>query len=79
VCKEWQIPDDTEQTESEPAEMAAAPPPLPSASPPAKTISAPKDPSSVPRATPAPKSGHPIEIESVEGGLSELLKKLEGQ
>jgi twitching motility protein PilT len=74
--KDWQIPGDGEQAESEPAEAL---PPGPASPPASLPALAPAKESPPLRATPSSKTSHPIEIEPIEGGLSELLKKLEGQ
>jgi len=73
--KDWYIPTADEQAESEPAEASGPPASLPPVGArPAKAES---------KAPPAPpgsglKPSGPIEIEPVEGGLGEVLKKLDG-
>ena len=73
--KNWFIPSETESAEAEPTEVAPIAP-LPSAQ-----FAASKAPEKgdlpVKSSPAAPKTGGPIEIEPVEGGLEELLKKLE--
>ena len=76
--KDWHIPDAGEQADSEPTEAAAGPVVLPPVVTSAKPAPAEKD-LPAQRAVPTTKPGHPIEIEPVEGGLSELIKRLEGQ
>ncbi len=76
--KDWHVPDAGEQAESDPDDAVVSSAVLPPASIPAKAIGAEKE-SPPRRAAPSPTGGRPIEIEPVEGGLSELLKKLEGQ
>ena len=76
--KDWHIPDAGEQADSEPTEAAAGPVALPSVVTNSKPVPAEKD-LPAQRAVPTTKPGHPIEIEPVEGGLSELIKRLEGQ
>jgi len=70
--KNWHIPSDSESAEAEPAEVIAAPR-LPAA--------APRQASEAPKPAPRPvgegASSGRIEIEPEEGGLGELLKKLE--
>lgn len=75
--KQWHIPDDAEKAESEPVgERVAAAGALPAV--PRSTRGSGKQ--TPPQASPAEAahSGRPIEIEPVEGGLSELIKKFEG-
>jgi twitching motility protein PilT len=69
--KNWYVPSETEAPDSEPAaetdpQEHLAPPPRAKAAPATTTP-----------AKPAATPGRPIEIEPVEGGLDELLKKLE--
>lgn len=70
--RDWHIPDDNEQADSDPAEA----PPAVTMSPPieAKPTAGVVSPSSSPAVGRKPSG--PIEIEPVEGGLSELIKKL---
>jgi twitching motility protein PilT len=75
---QWHIADANEQAEAEPAVETDALPPLSAASSAQKTLHkvakpAPTSPTGAPSRT-----GRPIEIEPVEGGLTELIKKLEG-
>ena len=87
--RDWHIPDSSEQADSDPAETSASPalPSLPSA---AKSVSNPQHARRVPspggegqsegesmssrQTSSCPNA--PIDIEPVEGGLSELIKKL---
>lgn len=91
--KDWHIPDATEQAESDPAEATSGSPALPGVSTMAKpgrtsegTRRAPSsggegrgEGAPAGHSTRSPSPVHPIEIEPVEGGLDELIKKLEGQ
>lgn len=73
---QWHIPDANEQAEAESAPEADALPPLQRASAapkPARNVEKPASAAGAPART-----GRPIEIEPVEGGLTELIKKLEG-
>jgi twitching motility protein PilT len=74
--KVWHFPDPQEKPDSEPAEIAPPPLPPPPARPAAKSL-APE-----PRPSPTTPDVRPhahgrIEIEPVEGGLEELIKKLD--
>src|SRR5438445_3892110 len=70
--KNWFIPSETETAEAEPAEAApVAPLPRATAKGPEPT------PLPVKPTTSTPTTSGPIEIEPVDGGLEELLKKLE--
>ncbi len=71
--KTWFVPDDTETAETEPA---AEPLPAGQLPPPARPPKSP-EPATAPRKSATAQPGRPIEIEPVEGGLDELLKKLE--
>lgn len=75
----WHFPSADEMPDSEPAEIApvlpTAPPPVPSTG--KAKAAAPAPPlSSLPASASPPQAGR-IEIEPVEGGLEELIKKLE--
>ena len=70
--KNWQIPSEAETAEAEPAEVPGAAP-LPAIAP--RVSSA--EPKAAPMRAPEGKPGGRIEIEPEEGGLNELLKKLE--
>ena len=70
--KTWFVPDETETAETEPA---AEPLPTERLPQPARPKS-PASPTTPAKVAPAPP-GRAIEIEPVEGGLDELLKKLE--
>lgn len=75
--RNWYIPDPEEKAESEPSEgsTAVTSPPVITPSPlPPKTGAQPTT-APVPAPT-SPKSGSPIEIEPVEGGLEGLIRKL---
>jgi len=76
--KVWHFPDPEEKAEGETAEPVpptVALPPAGAGMRPART-----EPKPVESAlAPAPKPSGPIEIEPVEGGLEELIKKLEGE
>jgi twitching motility protein PilT len=78
--KSWHLPGGGETPDDAPTETApsASLPPLRPGALPGKAPE--KKPAAAPgvAAKPAPTSG-PIEIEPVEGGLGELIKKLEGQ
>ena len=76
--KNWHLPDGTEQPDSEPAELSHAPAMLP---PIAHAPKLAKQETKAPLASPTSpaKPAGRIEIEPVEGGLDELIKKLEGQ
>ena len=78
--KVWHFPNPDEKPDSEPSEVAPLPITPPPAAP-ATTAKAPlperKPPALAPGAV-SPSAG-PIEIEPVEGGLEELIKKLEGE
>jgi twitching motility protein PilT len=77
--KVWHFPSPDEKPDSEPTEAA---PVLPMAPPPLSSAAKSKQPvpepplTSVP-ASPIPRQASRIEIEPVEGGLEELIKKLE--
>lgn len=72
---QWHIPDAAEQAEPD-APAGAAVPGVPVLAPrPVRKADAPAPPPAAPSAAAQP--GRPIEIEPVEGGLSELIKKLE--
>ena len=71
--KNWYIPAETETAEAEPPETAPVTPlPRPAAAKAPEAPSVPQKPNTAPL-----KTSGPIEIEPVEGGLEELLKKLE--
>jgi len=77
--KSWHVPDGTEQPDGDTGEATQA---LPALSPAALTSKATKSEAKVaPSATPASpaRPAGRIEIEPVEGGLDELIKKLEEQ
>jgi len=75
--KQWFIPDATEKAEPDPsAEEGAALPPLAAPARVPRTDEKPR--ASGPAAGAPSHPGRAIEIEPVEGGLSELIKKLEG-
>lgn len=76
--KDWHIPDASEQADSDPSETAPMPAPLPPPGAAARSIPQAKDPPSPARDDQRAKAPRLIEIEPVEGGLSELIKKLEG-
>jgi twitching motility protein PilT len=70
--KNWHIPGETaEAPDSEPSESTPAPPPLP------PVISTPKAGKKVAGAKPTGKPEGRIEIEPIEGGLDDILRKLE--
>jgi twitching motility protein PilT len=74
--KTWHFPDPGEQAEPDPAEAGAAGdvlPPLAVGTKPAR----PEKPSAVRPPARAERPGGPIEIEPVEGGLDEVLRKFE--
>lgn len=76
----WHLPNASDEApDSEPAEAPprnmAQPPPVPSPTAPAETESARPGPAPIPPPA-TTRAGKPIEIEPVEGGLDELLKKL---
>ena len=80
--RDWHIADDSEQAESDPAESSA----MLTSLPPLSTTSRPQIASAARLATPSSSSsglasrpGGPIEIEPVEGGLSEVIRRLEGE
>ena len=77
--KSWHLPSHAETPDADPAESTPSvslPPLLPAAT----VKAAEKKPSAASGETTKPAaSGGPIEIEPVEGGLGELIKKLEGQ
>lgn len=75
--KTWHFPTADETPDTEASETIAATT-LPPLGAPPKSARAEKQPPPVSPAPPA-KPGGPIEIEPVEGGLNEVLKKLEGQ
>ncbi|MEY2409005.1 MAG: twitching motility protein PilT [Verrucomicrobiota bacterium] len=73
--KQWNIPDASEKADVEPAsEDVVSLPPI------ASPVKAPREAGaqSSPRVNESSRTGRAIEIEPVEGGLSELIKKLEG-
>jgi hypothetical protein len=74
--KDWQIPGANEQAESDPAESSPALPANPAALKPATPDRSTARPLTG-RPTGPGKAVGPIEIEPVEGGLPELIKKLE--
>src|SRR5262249_14579295 len=77
--KQWFLPDPHESAEVDPAMETANPPPLTSAVAPMKASRTPERPTQGLESAPTPvrHSGR-IEIEPVEGGLKEVIKKLEG-
>jgi twitching motility protein PilT len=80
--RDWHVADDSEQAESDPGESPvslSSLPPLGSA-PKAQVSSTPRPakPSS-PSSSAASHPGRSIEIEPVEGGLSEVIRRLEGE
>ena len=77
--KQWYLPDAQESAEADPVIEAGKPPPLPAAGAPRKVARPHDKPSHGPESAPTPArhSGR-IEIEPVEGGLKEVIKKLEG-
>jgi twitching motility protein PilT len=90
--KDWHIPDAAEHADSDPSELTGGSPALPAVSTAAKTgrtsesarrAAAPAgegEPAVHSTRPPPPaRPAGPIEIEPVEGGLDELIKKLEGQ
>lgn len=76
--KDWHVPTSTEHAESDATESSAVAP-ASSVVQPARSDRAETDLASTRTRRSADKSGGPIEIEPVEGGLDELIKKLEGQ
>jgi twitching motility protein PilT len=70
--KVWFVPDDNETAETEPAVE-----PLPTERLPQPARPKSSEPSTAPRKSATAQPARPIEIEPVEGGLDELLKKLE--
>ncbi len=75
--KQWFIPDATEKADTEPPAEDAAP--LPPLSVPVRAGRPGEKQRAVSPSDPAPSHpGRAIEIEPIEGGLSELIKKLEG-
>lgn len=72
--KTWHIPDETESAEGEPPELDPV-----AALPPMSPLLRPRDKTAEPNqaATPPDKRAGRIEIEPVEGGLDDILKKLE--
>ena len=76
--KSWYISSTADQPDAEPAEAgpsASTLPPLAQASTPAKHL-----PRSAPAAPPGPRrEGGSIEIEPIEGGLDDLIRKLSGE
>lgn len=75
--KAWHFPTPDESPDTEPGDVVV-PAVMPSRVGVSETSTIEKKASAVSPGTPAPPSG-PIEIEPVEGGLDELLKKLEGK
>jgi twitching motility protein PilT len=75
----WYFPSGDETPDSEPAEIApvlpVSPPPIPSAGK-AKIAASEPPLAAIPASASSPQAGR-IEIEPVEGGLEELIKKLE--
>jgi len=77
--KQWFLPDPLESAETDPAMESAKPPPLTSAAAPVKTSRVPDRPAQASHSAPTPaRQAGRIEIEPVEGGLKEVIKKLEG-
>ena len=80
--RDWHIPDDSEQAESDPGESSvslSSLPPLSAASrPQISSAPRPAKPSSSSSGA-ASRPGGPIEIEPVEGGLSEVIRRMEGE
>ena len=77
--KQWFLPDPQESAETDPAVETARPPPLTAAAAPVKTSRAADKPTPALDSAPSPaRPGGRIEIEPVEGGLKEVIKKLEG-
>ena len=77
--KQWFLPDPLESAKTDPAMESAKPPPLTPAAAAVKTSRVPERPTQAVDGAPTParQSGR-IEIEPVEGGLKEVIKKLEG-
>ena len=74
--KVWHFPDPSEKPDSDPAEAAPMAAPLPPVKPAARAQIA--EPLAAPSAaSPRPAQAGRIEIEPVEGGLEELIKKLD--
>ena len=76
--KQWYLPDAQESAEADPAIETARPPPLTTAAPPMKASRAQDKPAPASESAPTPARHGRIEIEPVEGGLKEVIKKLEG-
>ena len=77
--KQWFLPDPLESAEADPAVETAKPPPLPALTSHTKAPRAPQKPEARLEGAPAAsRPGGRIEIEPVEGGLKEVIKKLEG-
>ena len=72
--KIWHFPDPSEQAEADPAGAEISLPPLSAAPAPVRAAAAPRPGSAGVRTD---RPGGPIEIEPVEGGLSEVLRKFE--
>lgn len=75
---QWHIADANEQAEPESVLEADALPPLPMQMAGPKATRVAEKPAAPSSAGVPSRTGHPIEIEPVEGGLTELIKKLEG-